>query len=106
MSKKEKAILFTATIEKVTLTKYFIQELASKYTTEQVQNFIIETAKAKKVQEIEQDGAYIRGIIKKQGLVKSTKKKIEKKNLFKRKTNKRRLCKAALERKILSTVSP
>ena len=70
LSKKEKAILFTATIEKVILTKYFIKELASKYTLEKVQEFIIETAKVKKTQEIESDGAYIRGIIKKQGLAK------------------------------------
>lgn len=74
MSKKEKAILFTATIEKVVLTKYFIKELASRYTLEKVQEFIIETAKAKKVQEVKSDGAYIRGIIKKQGLTKSKKK--------------------------------
>lgn len=74
MSKKEKAILFTATIEKVVLTKYFIKELADKYTLEKCQELIVETAKTKLTQNIEKDGAYIRGILQRQGLVKSKKK--------------------------------
>lgn len=77
LSKKEKAILFTATIEKVILTKYFIRELASKYTLEKCQELIIETAKVKRGQEVESDGAYIRGILKRQGLVKPKKKPVE-----------------------------